>query len=257
MMRGAMGGVLAALHHHGLVRSCWKRFGNETKCFILLHFKVLVRCGRNPVVQCTKISLTAPLALPRMELLRRTKYAAHRFERSRSKMPTPVNPMSQFAAASFEAAARITRISMDSAERTIAIQLEYAKGAVKQATLTAQAYAQVKDVNQLVGLRARIAENALENTMGYSRSLYEVASEAQSELGKLAEENMSTFQQSVAESVDQAAKSAPAGGDMVAAAFKSSLAATTAAFDTFNKAARNVASYGDASVRTQGTRSKK
>jgi hypothetical protein len=175
-----------------------------------------------------------------MELLRRTKYAAHRLERSRSKMPTPVNPMSQFAAASFEAAARITRISMDSAERTIAIQLEYAK-----------------DVNQLVGLRARIAENALENTMGYSRSLYEVASEAQSELGKLAEENMSTFQQSVAESVDQAAKSAPAGGDMVAAAFKSSLAATTAAFDTFNKAARNVASYGDASVRTQGTRSKK
>jgi phasin family protein len=192
-----------------------------------------------------------------MELLRRTKYAAHRFERSRSTMPTPVNPMSQFAAASFEAAARITRISMDSAERTIAIQLEYAKGAVKQATLTAQAYAQVKDVNQLVGLRARIAENALENTMGYSRSLYEVASEAQSELGKLAEENMSTFQQSVSESVDQAAKSAPAGGDMVAAAFKSSLAATTAAFDTFNKAARNVASYGDASVRTQGARSKK
>jgi len=172
-------------------------------------------------------------------------------------MPTTLNPMSQFAAASVEAAARLTRISMDSAERTIAIQLEYAKGAVKQATLTAQAYAQVKDVNQLVGLRARIAENALENTMGFSRSLYEVASDAQSELGKLAEQNMSAFQQSVAESVDQAAKSAPAGGDMVAAAFKSSLAATTAAFDTFNKASRNLASYADASVRTQGARSKK
>ena len=172
-------------------------------------------------------------------------------------MTTHMNPLSQLAAASVEAAARLTRISMDSAERTIAIQLEYAKGAVKQATLTAQAYAQVKDVNQLVGLRARIAENALENSMGYSRSLYEVASEAQSELGKLAEENMSAFQQSVAESVDQAAKSSPAGGDIVAAAFKSSLAATTAAFDTFNKAARNMASYGDASVRTQGARSKK
>jgi len=166
-------------------------------------------------------------------------------------MTTPMNPLSQLAAASVEAAARLTRISMDSAERTIAIQLEYAKGAVKQATLTAQAYAQVKDVNQLVGLRARIAENALENSMGYSRSLYEVASEAQSELGKLAEENMSAFQQSVAESVDQAAKSSPAGGDIVAAAFKSSLAATTAAFDTFSKAARSAASYADAGVRPQ------
>jgi len=190
-----------------------------------------------------------------MELLRRT------IRRPRipgaARMPTNTNPLSQMAAASFETAARLTRISMDSAERTIAIQLEYAKGAVKQATLTAQAYAQVKDVNQLVGLRARIAENALENTMGYSRSLYEVASEAQSELGKLAEENMSAFQQTVAEGVDQAARSAPAGGDVVAAAFKSSMAATTAAFDTFNKAARDVASYADASVRTQGTRSKK
>jgi len=166
------------------------------------------------------------------------------------------NPFAEFGSAAVEAAARITRISMDSAERTMAIQLDYAKGAVKQATITARALTQVKDVNELVTMRARIAENALENAMGYSRSLYEVASDAQSELGKLAEERMSVFQQTVAESVDQAAKSAPAGGDLMAAAFKSSLAATTAAFDTFNKAARNVAAYGDASVRTQA-RSKK
>ena len=166
------------------------------------------------------------------------------------------NPFADIGSAALEAAARITRISMDSAERTMAVQLDYAKGAVKQATLTARAFGQVKDVNELVAMRARIAENALENAMGYSRSLYEVASEAQSELGKLAEERMSAFQQTVAASVDQVAKSAPAGGDLVAAAFKSSLAASTAAFDTFNKAARNVASYADASVRTQA-RSKK
>ena len=163
-------------------------------------------------------------------------------------MPTPVNPMSQFAAASFEAAARITRISMDSAERTIAIQLEYAKGAVKQATLTAQAYAQVKDVNQLVGLRARIAENALENSMGYSRSLYEVASEAQAEFSRLAEERMSSFQQVVAAGVDQAAKAAPGGSDVAVAAIKSQLAATTAAFDSFTKASRHLASFTDAGI---------
>jgi phasin family protein len=161
------------------------------------------------------------------------------------------NPFADIGSAAVDFAARLTRISMDSAERTMAIQLDYAKGAVKQATLTARALGQVKDVNELVAVRARIAENALENAMGYSRSLYEVASDAQSDLGKLAEERMSVFQQTVAETVDQAAKSAPAGGDLVAAAFKSSLAASTAVFDTFNKAARNVASYSDASVRTQ------
>ena len=102
-----------------------------------------------------------------------------------------------------------------------------------------------------------MAENAIENAMGYSRSLYEVASEAQSELGKLAEERMSAFQQTVSENVEQAAKSSPAGGDLVATAFKSSMAATTAAFDSFNKAARNLASYTDASVRSTTAKSRK
>ena len=164
-------------------------------------------------------------------------------------MPANTNPLSQMAAASFETAARLTRISMDSAERAIAIQIEYAKGAVKQATLTAQAYAQVKDVNQLVGLRARVAENALENSMGYSRSLYEVASDAQSELSKLAEERLAKYQSAVIEAVDQASKAAPGTGDVAVAAMKSSMTAATAAFDSLNKAARQMTSYADAGVK--------
>lgn len=173
-------------------------------------------------------------------------------------MATVVNPLSEITAATVEAAARLTRISMDSAERTIAVQLEYAKGALAQAQLNARAVSQVKDVQDLVQLRAKIAENALENLMGYSRSLYEVGAEAQAELSKLAEERMSKFQQAVSESVDQAAKSAPAGGDVAAAAMKSSLAATTAAFDSFSKAAKHLASFTDAGVRAAGaTKSRK
>jgi len=168
-------------------------------------------------------------------------------------MTTAANPFSAFTAATVDAAARLTRISMDSAERTINVQIEYAKGALTQATLNARAVSQVKDVQGLVSLRARIAENTLENMMGYSRSLYEVGADAQAELSKLAEERMSKFQQAVSESVDQAAKSAPAGGDVAVAAMKSSLAATTAAFDSFSKAAKHLASFTDAGVRAAGT----
>src|SRR5881392_1619737 len=126
-------------------------------------------------------------------------------------MTTAVNPLSEIAGAALEAASKAARISMDSAERTIAVQLEYAKGALKQATLTARAVSQVKDVQELMALRTRIAENTLENLMGYSRSLYEVASEAQSEYSRLAEERMGAFQQAVTETVDQASRSGPAG----------------------------------------------
>ena len=165
-------------------------------------------------------------------------------------MPTvTVNPLSDISRATFDTAARLTRISIDSAERALAINLEYAKGAVAQATLTARAAAGVQDVEQFLTLRNRLAENAVENLVGYSRSLYEVASEAQSELSKLAEERMAAYQAAVVEAVDQASKVAPGAGGVAVAAVKSSMAATTAAFDTLNKAARQVASYADAGVK--------
>jgi len=163
-------------------------------------------------------------------------------------MTTFVNPLSEIGRKSVETAVQATRISMDSAERVINVQLEYAKGAIQQATHNARAASQVKDVQELLSLRSRIAENALENLMGYSRSLYEVASTAQSEYSRLAEQRMAAFQQAFAETVDQAAKSAPAGSDVAVAAMKSQLAAATAAFDSFTKAAKHVASFTDAGV---------
>ena len=172
-------------------------------------------------------------------------------------MTTIANPLAEIASRGVDSAVRIARLSMDGVERTIAVQLEYAKGAITQATLNARAVSKAKDVQELLALRTRIAENAVENMMGYSRSLYEVASEAQSELGKLAEERMTSFQQAVTRTVELAAQSAPTGGDVSVAAMKSSLAATTAAFDSFTKAAKNMASYTDASVRAASTVQKK
>lgn len=163
-----------------------------------------------------------------------------------------LNPLSEIGRAGAEAVAKATRISVTSAERAVNVQFEYAKGALRQATLNARAVAQARDVQELMALRSRIAENAIENLMGYSRSLYEVASEAQSGYSRLAEERMAQFQQAVAETVDQAARSAPAGGDVAVAAMKSQLAATTAAFDTFTKAARHMASFADAGMKAAG-----
>src|SRR5690348_18006223 len=100
---------------------------------------------------------------------------------------TTANPMSEISTVTVDTAARLAKVSMDSAERAINVQLEYAKGAISQATLNAKALAGAKDVQELMALRSRIAENTLENLMGYSRSLYEVASEAQTEFSKLAE----------------------------------------------------------------------
>ena len=162
------------------------------------------------------------------------------------------NPFAELGRAGLDTASRLSQISMDSVERVLSLQLQYAKGTLEQATATARAASGAKDVQELLGVRTRSAENAVEWLMNYSRSVYEVASETQTELSRLAEERMSSFQRAVTESVEQATKASPAGSDVAVAAMKSSLAATTAAFDSFTKAAKHVASYTDAGVRAAG-----
>lgn len=161
---------------------------------------------------------------------------------------TTANPLSQAGRSTLEATARAASISMESAERTLAVQLEFARGALKQASANARAVAQVKDMQELMALRSRIAENTLESLVGYSRNLYEVASSAQSEFSRLAEDRMAKFQKAVSETVDEATASAPAGSDVAVTAIKSQMAAVTAAFDSFNKAAKHLASFADAGV---------
>jgi phasin family protein len=118
-------------------------------------------------------------------------------------------------------ATRFTRISMQSTERLVALQLGFAKAALEQAASAAHTVAAARDVQELLQLRSHHTEASMERLAGYSRELYEVASDAQAELSKLAEER---------------------------------LAATAAAFDTYSRAARRVT---DASVMAAAPKKKR
>jgi phasin family protein len=159
------------------------------------------------------------------------------------------NQFAEINQSAVDAAARLSKVSIESAERMFALQLAFAKAALADATSTARAAASTQDPQQLLALRTKSAEAAMSQMIELSRSLYEVASGAQAEFTKLAEERLSAVQRGVTESVDQAAKSAPAGSDVAVAALKSSMAAATAAFDTFSKAARHATSFSDAGVK--------
>jgi phasin family protein len=101
-------------------------------------------------------------------------------------MNVTANPFSELGRSALDTAARLTRISMDNTERVISLQLQYAKGSLEQATATARAARGARNVQELLAVRKRSADNAVEWLMNYSRSFYEVAAETQSELSKLA-----------------------------------------------------------------------
>lgn len=168
------------------------------------------------------------------------------------------NATEQFAelnTASVDQALRIAQVAFDNAERLFKLQLEATKAVLEDNVQSTKALAEVKDFQEFINLRTKLTETGVEKAMGYSRSVYEVASEVQAEVGKLVEEGLAAYTKNIATLVEKAAKNAPAGSDAAVSALKSTVAATTAAIDTLTKASKQVASFADASVKaaTQAT----
>jgi phasin family protein len=137
------------------------------------------------------------------------------------------------------------------------LNLSAAKVALAQSVEGVSAAASIKDVQELLALRAKYAENGVQSALGYSRGLYEVASEAQAQYSQFAEETWAAYTKGIAAWVDKASKSAPAGSDAAVHAFKSTFAASTAAFDQFQKATKQVVNLADASVRAAAANASK
>jgi phasin family protein len=146
-------------------------------------------------------------------------------------------------------ATKVAALALENTEKLAKMNLLAAKSALAQGVEGAQAIASVKDAQELFALRAKLAESGLQAAMGYSKGLYELATEAQAQYSALAEEAWAGYTKGVAAWVEKASKSAPAGSDVAVNAFKSTFAASTAAIDQFNKATKQVVSLADASVR--------
>jgi phasin family protein len=155
----------------------------------------------------------------------------------------------EFNKANVAQATKFAALSLENAEKLVKFNLSAAKAAIAQSVEGAQAVSSVKDVQDLLALRTKLAESQVQTAVGYSRHLYELATEAQAGFSALAEEAFASYTKGMASWVDQASKSAPAGSDAAVNAFKSTIAATTAAFDQFSKASKQVVSIADANVR--------
>lgn len=154
-------------------------------------------------------------------------------------------------------ATRLAALAIENAEKIAKLNIATAKAALAQGVEGASAATSVRDVQDLLALRAKYAESGVAAAVGYSKSLYEFASEAQSQYAALAEEAWSTYTKGLAIWVEKASKSAPAGSDAGFNALKSTVAATTAAFDQFQKATKQVVSFADASVRAAAANASK
>jgi phasin family protein len=147
-----------------------------------------------------------------------------------------------------ETAVGITAATLQGAERFIDLQLAAAKTSLAENTSNAKALFAAKDAQEVIALQSVIAEPVFEKTLGFSRSLYEVASQTQAEITKLFEARVAEFNKTVVAAMDKVVKTAPAGSDIAVAAIKSAMAAANSAYGTMSKTAKQVAELTEAGV---------
>ncbi|MPZ42602.1 MAG: phasin family protein [Betaproteobacteria bacterium] len=144
----------------------------------------------------------------------------------------------QLGKSSMEAALSVANITLQSTERLIDLNLKTAKAALDESLRKAKALTEAKNVQDLVALQSSDAQPGIDKALAYSRSVYEVATQAQTELNKLVEARLTQVNEELIAALDKAAKAAPAGSEPAFAAFKSALVMANSAYDTFAKVAR-------------------
>jgi phasin family protein len=154
-------------------------------------------------------------------------------------------------------ATKLAALALENTEKLMKLNLATAQAAFAQGVEGASAVASVKDVQELFALPTKYAETGVQSVVGYGRSLYELGSHVQAQYSALAEEAMAGYTKGLASWVEKASQSAPAGSDVAINAMKSTVAATTAAIDQFQKASKQVVSLADASVRAAAANASK
>jgi len=131
-------------------------------------------------------------------------------------------------------------------ERLAVLNFNASKAAFEESLGRAKALLNAKDAQEIFSLNAAASQPALEKAIAYSRNVYEVASQSQSELIKFLEARAADFNKNLVGVLEKVSKSAPAGSEVAVAAVKSALAAASNAYDNFNKVAKQATEIAEA-----------
>ena len=161
-----------------------------------------------------------------------------------------INP-EQFAAANkaaVDSLLSVANTALASAERIATLNLETARSVLEDSVSNAKALMSAKDPQEALSIQASLAQPSVEKVVAYSKSVYEISTETQEQLAKMVEAQFGDFQKSMANMVEMASKSAPAGSEGAVAAIKSAIAAANSAFGNMNTVAKQFSDAAQANI---------
>ena len=140
--------------------------------------------------------------------------------------------------ANLETAMKFAGVALQGAERILDLQLKAARSAFADSVENTKTIAAVKDLQQLAALKDAMAQPTIEKATAYAKSVYDVATATQAEIGKLLEVQVAEFNKQVVAALDKMVKTAPAGSEVGIATLKSAIAAVNASYENVSKVAK-------------------
>lgn len=150
---------------------------------------------------------------------------------------TQVDALHAFAGSIFQATEKLAQLN-----------LATSRAFLEDSADTAQSLLTAKDPQELASLAGTLAQPGAEKLANYSRSAYSIASAAGAEIAKVVETQIAEGNRKLAEMIDQAAKSAPAGSEHAISLIKNSLSAANTAFDAVTKATRQATETAESNL---------
>lgn len=162
--------------------------------------------------------------------------------------PTPES-LSAAQKENLDAMMKLSHKAFEGVEKMVDLQLNAARTSLQESAEKFKALMSVKDAQDIVNVNKDLATPSAEQALAYSRTIYDIASQTSSEVQRLVDAQIADANKKLVDALDEFAKSAPAGSEAVIAMMKSSLTAANSAYETANKAARQVVEMAERNMK--------
>lgn len=158
-------------------------------------------------------------------------------EQVRAAAKTNLDAITEIATAQFNAVEKIANL------QAVAI-----KSAFEDTIANVRALAGANGVQEYVKLQGSFAQPAYEKAIAYSKGVYEVATQTNAELAKIAERRVAEWNEGVVSFIDKALKNIPGASDAVVGAMKQAIAAGNTAYENLTKVTKQATEVAEANV---------
>ncbi|MBC7782070.1 MAG: phasin family protein [Proteobacteria bacterium] len=150
---------------------------------------------------------------------------------------------------SMSSAIRVAQLTVEASQKLLGVQWEAARQAVDAGSRNIQALAQVNSREAAMALRAKLAEQAVEQALDYSEKLYSVAAEVQAQFTDLVARGMDDRSAEMQSTMEKLLEATPSGAAAATAAVRSALAAGQAALDGMTRTSRQLSDIARAGIK--------